>query len=132
MSGKIKFGIRYLKVPADPEKPMELMILNGIEELRENIGGGYIEAVTLRQNQHCPGARLYCDEEFQYKRELGVNFRASLMAQLGGVFPKPDQVIGGDVLLFDGYHGDKEAPVTDKTVQWAYGLEELLKKLEVI
>lgn len=124
--------VKYLKVPADASKPMEVVELSGLEQLREGIGGGWIEGVNLRKTSHCPGARMYCDEEFAFKPELGVNFRASIMAQLGGVFPMPDQVIGGDVLLFDLSRGENDKSVSDQTVAWARKLEEVLKKKGVL
>lgn len=122
--------LKYLKVPADPTKPMEVVELAGLDELRAGIGGGWLEGVTLPLSRQCPGARFYCDEEFQYKQQLGVNLRASLMAHAAGVLPAADSVIGGDVLLFDGVlPGGYDKPLSDRTKEWAEAIEAHLKKL---
>lgn len=120
---------RYLKIPADGTKEMEIVDLNGLDELQAGIGGGWLEGVNLPPTAICPGARLYCDEEFQFKQELGVNMRASLLAQAAGVLPSPDAIIGGDVLLFDldPHRGENDKPVSDATVLWARHAENVLK-----
>lgn len=119
---------KYLKIPADLDQPMEVVDLKGLDQLREGIGGGWLEGVNLPPSAHCPGARLYCDEEYQFKQELGVNYRASVMAQAAGIFPRPDMIIGGDVLLFDLSRGENDAPISHDTVMWAKKIENIVKK----
>jgi hypothetical protein len=74
---------------------MEVVDLNGLDELRTGIGGGWLEGVNLPPTAHCPGARLYCDEEFQFKPELEVNMRATMMGHAAGMMPSKDASLGG-------------------------------------
>lgn len=122
---------KYLRIPADGTKEMEVVDLNGLDELRAGIGGGWLEGVNLPPTPDCPGARMYCDEEFQFKPQLGVNMRATMIAHGARIMPGPNAIIGGDVLLFDldPHRGENDKPVSDGTVDWAKRIETVLKRI---
>lgn len=124
---------RYLKIPADGKLEMEEVDLKGLDALQAGIGGGWIEGVNLPPRKSCPGARLYCDEEYQFKPELGVNMRASIMAQEAGIFARPDQIIGGDVLLFKGYDdAGNDVGIDEDVTVWAIAVHNALKSVGAI
>lgn len=124
---------KYLRIPADGTKDMEEVDLKGLDALQAGIGGGWIEGVNLPPRGPCPGARLYCDEEYVYKPSLQVNVRASLLAHTAGIFARDDEAIAGDVLLFKGYdaNGDDVGVDEDVTI-WATAVHNMLKSAGVI
>jgi len=89
--------VRGVVVPV--EGPVREVNVDGLDGMKEAIGGGWIEGVTLRQ------ARMYVDEE-GLLRGLPVNPRASaLYLFTHGIISTP---IVGDVLILGPIVDDGE------------------------
>jgi hypothetical protein len=89
--------------------------------------------VNLPPRGTCPGARLYCDEEYVYKPQLEVNVRASVMAHTAGIFVRPGEAMAGDVLLFKGYDdAGNDVGIDEEVTIWAIAVHNFCKQTAAI
>jgi hypothetical protein len=108
--------IRVAIIPADDMEPVQYTEIENTLQEKQKIVDGYIEAVRLRDNaQGSMAMDYYCNEEFLYRPDLEINYRASFLYTLSFGVPN---YIGGAVVVIGGvdqYGNDK--PLSQKQEQ---------------
>lgn len=99
--GTIKVAI----IPADHSKPVEFKEIESGLKTYQQIVGGYIERVALREHGQSVAMDFYCNEDFHSLEEPVFNDRASLLYTLS--FHARGYILG-DVVCVGGVdqHGN--------------------------
>jgi hypothetical protein len=98
--------IRVAIIPADDIEPIQFTEIENTLKAKQKIVDGYIEAIRLIDNQSGSMAMdYYCNEEFLYRPDLEVNYRASALYLLS--FGEVNRIFG-DVVCIGGVdqHGN--------------------------
>jgi len=119
--------IRALKIPADRDKPMEIITLQNandyyLQALQE-IVGGFIERVAIgdcRTHRRWTEIIMFVDDEGSFKPGYDVNPRASIL--YGS--PVHGSVIYGDVVITGETIGIEGAECSDLNEYYSVGFFE--------
>jgi hypothetical protein len=97
--------IKVAIIPADLTKPVEFKEIESNLKNYQQIVGGYIEAVRLREHGQSVAMDFYCNEDFLSMEDPQFNDRASLLYSLS--FGTRGYILG-DVVCIGGVdqHGN--------------------------
>jgi hypothetical protein len=117
--------MKYVVIPADTRKPVEIREGDWSFETAQKVVGGWIEGVTVQPTETTPGLRMYCHEE---GRIIGLqpNGRATALRVIAtdGMFHPAGLLIAGDVAVIGGYddHGN-DVGLTEEQLAYLRRLE---------